>query len=156
MDGIVSFIRLVIAIFSALYIFQTCVVEASEVNPKILHAVSKAADKYNFDPNLILAIIEVESNFNPKALGKAGEIGLMQLHPRYFSNIPHGIVGNIDMGVKYLAYTRKHCSHKNGIEFVTCYNRGTKRKLSAPKLTPYYRKVVKAYYKRFLAGAISL
>ena len=156
MENLIAFIRLVVAIFCALYIFQTCSAGASEVSPKILHAVNKAADKYNFDPNLILAIIEVESNFNVKALGKAGEIGLMQLHPRYFSNIPQGIVGNIDMGVKYLAYTRKHCSHKNGIEFVTCYNRGTKRKLSKPKLTPYYRKVVNAYYKRFLAGAINL
>jgi soluble lytic murein transglycosylase len=38
-----------------------------------------AAQRYNLDPALIKAVIWQESRFNPRARGKAGEIGLMQI-----------------------------------------------------------------------------
>lgn len=144
-------VKWTIAIISAMYIFQTCVVEASGITPAIQAAVNKAADKYDLDPNLILAVIEVESNFNPKALGRAGEVGLMQLHPKFFKNPPTNISKNIQLGARHLAYSRQHCPNQKGLEFLTCYNKGTKKALRNPTLNRYYKKVTKAYFRRWVA-----
>jgi soluble lytic murein transglycosylase len=38
-----------------------------------------AAQRYQIDPALVKAVIWKESRFNPRARGKAGEIGLMQI-----------------------------------------------------------------------------
>ena len=46
--------------------------------PRTLLEVSQAAD---IDFRIILAIADKESQFNPGAIGKSGEIGLMQLMP---------------------------------------------------------------------------
>jgi len=46
--------------------------------PRMLLEVSQAAD---IDFRIILAIADKESQFNPGAIGKSGEIGLMQLMP---------------------------------------------------------------------------
>jgi len=43
--------------------------------------ISKAADKFNLDSALIKAIIKAESNFNHRAVSRAGAQGLMQLMP---------------------------------------------------------------------------
>ena len=48
---------------------------------KIADLVRKLAPKYQLDPNLVLAVIEAESNFNPKALSPKNAQGLMQLIP---------------------------------------------------------------------------
>lgn len=46
--------------------------------PRALLAVSQAAD---LDYRIILAIADKESSFRPQAVGRAGEIGLMQILP---------------------------------------------------------------------------
>jgi len=46
--------------------------------PRILLAESAAA---GFDFRIVMALIDKESQFNPRAIGKAGEIGLMQVLP---------------------------------------------------------------------------
>ena len=48
---------------------------------KIANMVRKLAPNYQLDPNLVLAVIEAESNFNPKALSPKNAQGLMQLIP---------------------------------------------------------------------------
>src|SRR5439155_558715 len=41
--------------------------------------IRNAAARYRIDPLLVKAVIWQESKFNPKAKGRAGEIGLMQV-----------------------------------------------------------------------------
>ena len=43
--------------------------------------VRTASERYNLDPDLIKAIIQVESNFKSNAVSSAGAAGLMQLMP---------------------------------------------------------------------------
>ncbi|QHM72364.1 membrane-bound lytic murein transglycosylase MltC [Mixta intestinalis] len=46
---------------------------------KYLPMVRKAAEKYNVDASLILAIMQIESSFNPYAVSHSDALGLMQV-----------------------------------------------------------------------------
>ena len=43
----------------------------------------REAERLNLDPLLLVAIISIESNFNPIAESPAGAVGLMQVIPRF-------------------------------------------------------------------------
>lgn len=43
--------------------------------------IEEAADRYSVNPNLIRGVIRQESGFQSRAVGDAGEIGLMQITP---------------------------------------------------------------------------
>ena len=43
--------------------------------------VRELAPQYKLNPNLVLAVVETESNFNPKARSPKNAQGLMQLIP---------------------------------------------------------------------------
>jgi soluble lytic murein transglycosylase-like protein len=49
---------------------------------KIEHLVKKLAPQYGLNPELVLAVVAVESNFNPRALSQKNAKGLMQLIPQ--------------------------------------------------------------------------
>lgn len=68
--------------------------------------VREAAERHRMDPALVRAVIETESNWNPKAYSHKGAGGLMQLIPttaqRYGAFDVFDPQQNIDAGVKYL------------------------------------------------------
>jgi len=68
--------------------------------------VREAADRHSVDPALVRAVIETESNWNPRAYSRKGAGGLMQLIPttaqRYGANDVFNPQQNIDAGVKHL------------------------------------------------------
>jgi soluble lytic murein transglycosylase-like protein len=68
--------------------------------------VREAAERHRVDPALVRAVIQAESNWNPKAYSRKGAGGLMQLIPttaqRYGANDVFNPQQNIDAGVRYL------------------------------------------------------
>jgi soluble lytic murein transglycosylase-like protein len=68
--------------------------------------VREAAERHRVDPALVRAVIEAESNWNPKAYSRKGAGGLMQLIPttaqRFGANDLFNPQQNIDAGVHYL------------------------------------------------------
>ncbi|MBE0432074.1 transglycosylase SLT domain-containing protein [candidate division WOR-3 bacterium] len=48
---------------------------------RILAAVYENSRQYDLAPELLLSVIQVESEFNPRAYSRAGAIGLMQIMP---------------------------------------------------------------------------
>lgn len=76
---------------------------------EIVEVVYRKSKEYNFDPNLILSIILVESAFNPRAVSSVGACGLMQINYSVWKdelNIDRErlfeIEYNIDLGLKIL------------------------------------------------------
>jgi soluble lytic murein transglycosylase-like protein len=68
--------------------------------------VREAAERHRVDPALVRAVIQAESNWNPKAYSRKGAGGLMQLIPttgkRYGAFDLFDPQQNINAGVKYL------------------------------------------------------
>ncbi|XIH57572.1 lytic transglycosylase (plasmid) [Priestia aryabhattai] len=73
--------------------------------------ISEMAQKYNVPFNLIKAVINAESSFNPNATSSTGAMGLMQLMPSTAKwlgvNDAYNARENIEGGAKYLSYLLK-------------------------------------------------
>ena len=70
--------------------------------------VEQAANRFQVDPELVHAIIQVESGYDPKAVSNKGAMGLMQLIPataqRFGVSNPYDPKQNVEGGVNYLKY----------------------------------------------------
>jgi hypothetical protein len=116
--------------------------------------VRQLAPDYGLDPNLILAIIQTESNFDPKARSPANALGLMQLIPstaeRFGVRNRADPIQNLHGG---MAYMRWLLSFFNGDLRLSLagYNAGERaveKYLGIPpykETQAYVRKVLRAY-----------
>jgi soluble lytic murein transglycosylase-like protein len=68
--------------------------------------INEASARHHVDPNLVRALVKVESNFNPHAVSSKGAMGLMQLMPAtarmYELRNPFDAAQNVDAGVRHL------------------------------------------------------
>jgi soluble lytic murein transglycosylase-like protein len=107
------------------------------------------------DPRDVMAIIEQESRFNPRAVGTSGELGLMQLMPSTAADM--GYVGaldglfdpetNIRLGMRYLIWVWNFLSARLGreptiSEWLGGYNAGVGNVLNGTWRQGYVNEVV--------------
>lgn len=101
--------------------------------------IEKYAAKYGVDPTLVRAVIQVESDFNPRCVSNKGARGLMQLIPetakRYGVKEIHDPEQNIRGGVQYLAYLLELFGDKP--RALAAYNAGEGAVLKYGGIPPY-------------------
>lgn len=118
---------------------------------KILALVQKMAPQYQIDPQLALAIIAAESNFNPQALSPKNAQGLMQLIPetseRFNVKNPYDPAQNIRGGLTYLRWLLAY--FEGDIALVAAaYNAGEGKVERYRGVPPYLE--TRAYVQRIL------
>jgi hypothetical protein len=122
--------------------------------PEIDAAVERAAARHNVDPNLVRAVIKVESNFNPNAVSSKGAMGLMQLMPQTARELnltnPFDPEQNVDAGVRHLKKLMESYGGDVGLS-LAAYNAGAAavaRSAGIPHFTEtrnYVRRITALY-----------
>lgn len=117
----------------------------------ILQVVNSYAVKHQLEPALVVAIIKVESDFEPYAISNKGAVGLMQLMPITQREVgvinPFDVEANINGGCIYL---NKMLLKFGSIEkALWAYNAGPARVINnqKPLETRKYVRRVLIYYK---------
>jgi len=84
---------------------ETSIVRGPVCISDVLHRISR---EHGIPPKLVQAIIQVESQGNPKAISPKGALGLMQLMPEvlkaYQVKDPFDPLANVQAGVRHLSY----------------------------------------------------
>ncbi|MGD0224519.1 MAG: lytic transglycosylase domain-containing protein [Terriglobia bacterium] len=116
--------------------------------------VEQTASSYQVDPELIRAIIRVESGYDAKAVSNKGAMGLMQLVPataqRFGVANPFDPKQNLEGGVNYLKYLLDHFEGDLNLS-LAAYNAGehTVQRSGGipaiPETQNYVRKVTNIY-----------
>ncbi|HUO27123.1 MAG TPA: lytic transglycosylase domain-containing protein [Candidatus Aquilonibacter sp.] len=121
-------------------------------------AIEQAAARHNVDPNLVRAVVKVESNFNPNAVSRKGAMGLMQLMPSTARQLkvknPFDPEQNIDAGVRHLKQLLENYDGDLRLT-LAAYNAGAgavARSSGVPRYAEtqnYVRRITNLYYGGF-------
>jgi len=124
--------------------------------------IEKVANKYQIDPILILSIIRIESNYDPRAISPARAMGLMQIRPFVAQEVAQNLSlpwhneldlyqmeWNITLGAAYFNQLLERFDF-NLLHALTAYNHGPTRirsLLNQKKELPlqYAQKVLNVY-----------
>jgi soluble lytic murein transglycosylase-like protein len=116
--------------------------------------LEKAASRHQVDPDLVRAIVKVESDYDPKAVSRKGAMGLMQLVPdtarRLGVSNPFDPQQNLEGGVTHLRYLLDRFRGNVGLS-LAAYNAGENaveryRGIPAfPETREYVRKIRRLY-----------
>lgn len=130
--------------------------QASE--DEIDQSIVMAAARHNVDPNLVRAVIKVESNFNSNAVSSKGAMGLMQLMPKTARELkvrnPFDPAQNVDAGVRHLKYLLENYNGDVNLS-LAAYNAGegaVARSAGVPHYSEtqnYVRRITNLYYGGF-------
>jgi SLT domain-containing protein len=122
---------------------------------EIDQSIVMAAARHNVDPNLVRAVVKVESNFNSNAVSRKGAMGLMQLMPSTARSLnvknPFDPQQNVDAGVRHLKDLLE--SYGGDVKLtLAAYNAGAgavARSSGVPHFAEtqdYVRKITNLYY----------
>lgn len=119
----------------------------------IAHSLILRAREHHRDPDLVLAIIDVESDFNPHAVSPTGALGLMQIMPSWKSALAidkdlRDVDTSINYGLKILGTYEQMFS---GLELaLTAYNKGPSQvtadmRAGRPPFNGYSESIMRTY-----------
>jgi hypothetical protein len=84
------------------------IVQRKQSMPGIERHIETVSRRHGVDPELVRAVIEVESGWNPRAVSRKGAMGLMQLMPdtgaRYGVGDAFDPTANVSAGVRHLRW----------------------------------------------------
>ena len=121
------------------------------------------SEKYSFDPLFLVAMIQNESSFNPRMVGRFGEIGLMQIKPvtaKWLSDTLHikysGAKSlyepetNIRLGAAFINKLRNDFDAQSRL-YLSAYNIGARKVRSMVSKNNTPKAYAIAVMKRYLA-----
>jgi soluble lytic murein transglycosylase-like protein len=132
------------------------------IQPPYRELVEAAAARYNVDADLIISVIAVESNFDPKAKSRRDARGLMQLLPETATRLGvkdiYDPQENIDAGTRYLRELLQKYGN-NLVLALAAYNAGPERVQQYGNVPPFaetisYVRRVKRGYEKTKASAV--
>jgi soluble lytic murein transglycosylase-like protein len=138
--------------------------ESFKGRPADVHSIiDEVASRHQVDPELVRAIVRVESNFNPYAVSSRGARGLMQLVPatarRFGVRNAFDPRSNLDGGLRYLKHLlgvfdgdlRLSLAAYNAGEQAVARNRGVPPYRETQN---YLRKIAELYPLRSMPGGV--
>ena len=121
---------------------------SQEYRGEMRDIVVQYARLYGIDPALAVALVRVESNFDPLAVGRAGEIGLVQIKCQTAREVGyrgtcrnlHHVGTNLTHGMKYLKLAMETAGG-NACHALTLYNQGIH---ATPGRSAYCTRIMRA------------